>query len=388
MSRKLAWRKLLSDPPSAWQRLPLITRGVGDEILRAVDSDGEIDCGTEQPAVVVCRLTAAHPRERRRVAEAVEELIAEGFLRIEARDGSTILAVQLPDLSLAAKAPKSVRSGPGPNHERARTEPEARANPTRSEPEPDVNRARTEPEVGPNSAESFGSGSGEEKREEERREEKRREEINSPTRRGGLSRPCSRARAREAPTRPDPRPPDDRPPLERARSTLSVGYARHYERECGDLWQGMGANGQAIRDVAAWCAASNPDEPEAAAELVLAGMFADSWMRERRWPWGPVAKDPAKYAALGRETLERERRAARAQREAERRAAEEREREAQTEREAVPPPEEARALIRSLTSILSMPREDASQRTEERRRELEAQARQLREARKLREVAK
>ncbi len=126
--KKLSWRKLLSDPPSAWMRLPLITRGVGDELLRAVDADGEIDCGTEAPAVVVCRLAAAHPRERRRVAEAIDELVAAGFFALVVSDtGSRALCMQLPDISLARvpeASPKRARSGREPNPKRARSQPE------------------------------------------------------------------------------------------------------------------------------------------------------------------------------------------------------------------------------------------------------------------------
>ncbi len=148
---KLHWRKLLSDPPSAWVRLPMLTRGVGDEVLRAVDANGEIDLGDEPTAVVVCRLAAAHPRERRRVAEAIEELIAAGFLRLDSRPTGRALCVQLPDLSLA-------RSGR-----------EADVKRTRSQPEADVKLTRTGREVEGNSTEPLKSPPVEEKRVEEKR---------------------------------------------------------------------------------------------------------------------------------------------------------------------------------------------------------------------------
>lgn len=161
---KLTWRKLLSDPPSSWMRLPMITRGIGDEILRAVDASGEIDCGAEAPSVVVCRLAAAHPRERRRIVEGVDELIAAGFLSITDRDGSAILAVVMPDLSLARGAPKAAPK-------RTRSEREADVNPARSGREADAKLTRSQREVELKPAEPFDSGPVEEKRTEQKRTE-------------------------------------------------------------------------------------------------------------------------------------------------------------------------------------------------------------------------
>lgn len=114
-------------------------------------------------------------------------------------------------------------------------------------------------------------------------------------------------RAREP--RGEPRTPPQRPdlpPLDRARLALERGYAERYQRatalpgfENGDAWQGASANGQAIGSAAAWCAAE-PDAIDERVRLVLEGVFADPWMASRRWPWGPIAKDPAKFAAAAR----------------------------------------------------------------------------------------
>jgi hypothetical protein len=169
----------------------------------------------------------------------------------------------------------------------------------------------------------------------------------------------ARARARDDTHDPEPPEPDDRPPIERARSTLSRGYAERYERLTaapgatkGDPWMGQGANGQAIREVAAWCAAV-PEQAVERAEAVLRGMFADPWLggvdpktgKHRRWPWGPVAKDPAKYADLApvagpaeADAAERLRRAAERDRETFARMD-------AADREAVPPPPDILASI-------------------------------------------
>lgn len=175
--RKLTWRQLLSNPPSAWQRLSLLTRGVGDELLRALDGNGELDCGRDDPFAVVCRITGAHPRERRRVREAIDDLIRERFLVLIDRGGERVLRGQLPDLS-TGRAP--LEASPRPTQ----SEPESDPKRTQSEPEPDVKLTRSEPEVASNSSESFNVDP--ESREEERREENRRGEE-------------SERRAREAP---------------------------------------------------------------------------------------------------------------------------------------------------------------------------------------------
>lgn len=268
-ARKLAWRKLLSDPPSAWMRLPVITRGVGDEILRAVDSSGEIDCGTEPPEKVVCRLTAAHPRERRRIVEAVAELAAAGFVRIEARGLGAVLAIVMPDLSLARAPSKASR--PDGNH--ARSGREADVERTWSGPEANVERTRSGPEVEPNHAEAFNSGPVEEKREEE----KRTEEIIS-----------ARGEALES---------GGGALMDAARRALLRGYQERYELAFSDAWMGASRSFGDVGTCAAWAIARGSDELQRRVDALLDGAFRDEWMRTNRVPWGALARDPSRYAA-------------------------------------------------------------------------------------------
>lgn len=278
MTRKLAWRQLLSDPPSAWMRLPLLTRGVGDEILRAVDANGEIDCGSEPPATVVCRLAAAHPRERRRIVEAVQELIDARFLRLDQGDQGAVLCVQLPDLSLA-RAPER-----HPN--RTRTEPEPNVEPARSEPEPNVELTRTQPEIEPNTAESLESSPVEKRREEKKTEEEEERKPETPPRTiDESSRPSELAEAERL--------------VDQAQSLLLRGYQARYEAAAGDLWMGAGRVLTDVRTCARWCAARGTAELDGRAEKLLDGMF--DARRDRfaaaRWPWSWVARNPDEFAS-------------------------------------------------------------------------------------------
>lgn len=205
-----------------------------------------------------------------------------------------------------------------------------------------------------------------------------------------------RARAREAAPTPEPEPePEPRPsplpkppdplpsadtPIERARSLLTRGYAQRIEAVTGDAWMSADANRQAIRDVARWCA-SKPKLVDERACDVLDGLFADTWMRDNAYPWGPVAKNPAKYADAGRKSRQlaekrRRREADEARREAARVASQR-----EAEAGAVPPPAEAlRAIGRLVGAIGGVPDTGHRERRERRQRELEAQAAQLRAA--------
>jgi hypothetical protein len=166
---QLAWRKFMTDPPPAWQRLPVLVRGVGDELLRTLDRAGEIDCGAEPPEDVVLRLCAAHPRERKMVRSAIRQLVAEGFLDVVEADGRTTIRGLLPDLSISADRPKvGVRSTQGA--------PKVDVPQTQGAPKVDARSTQGDRMFPANSAEPLKSGPGEKSREEERREEKRREE--------------------------------------------------------------------------------------------------------------------------------------------------------------------------------------------------------------------
>lgn len=165
----LPWRKLRTNPGSGWERLSLLTRGVGDEILRALDGDDEIKCGGEAPAVVLCRLLAAWPRERRRVVEAYVELLESGHLSYSPADG--VIHAHLVDLG---GRPKATRSRPEADPKPARSAPEADPKLTRSQPEASPKPTRSAPEVGANSTGSFDTDPGDKRREEEIRAEQSR----------------------------------------------------------------------------------------------------------------------------------------------------------------------------------------------------------------------
>lgn len=153
---KQPWRRLAVSPSSDWTRLSLLTRGVGVELYRAADESGRISLGGEAPTQVVCRLLAAHPRERRRVAEAIDDMLRAGWLGVS----GDALTVHVGD-------PEPTRS-----------EPEASPKLTRSEPEADVKPARSEPDNRPNDAESFnGTPRALSEREDQIRSEKIRSDA-------------------------------------------------------------------------------------------------------------------------------------------------------------------------------------------------------------------
>lgn len=84
----------------------------------------------------------------------------------------------------------------------------------------------------------------------------------------------------------------------RVRGALVGGYARRYESAFSRAWMSASKSASDIDLVARWC--GSEADPMAAAQAVLDGAFADSWLLERRVPWGPVAKDPARYADAGK----------------------------------------------------------------------------------------
>lgn len=82
----------------------------------------------------------------------------------------------------------------------------------------------------------------------------------------------------------------------RVRSALVRGYQSRYERAFGDAWLSAPKAAADVDVVARWCTAGPEPERLSRVERVLDGAFADPWLVERRVPWGPIAKDPAKYA--------------------------------------------------------------------------------------------
>ncbi len=80
-----AWRKLYLKCPPSWLRLSVSARGLGSELIKYVEDDGRLDIGTDEPGVAVAYMLGARPREHKRIAEDVAELIADGYLVREDR---------------------------------------------------------------------------------------------------------------------------------------------------------------------------------------------------------------------------------------------------------------------------------------------------------------
>jgi len=79
-------------------QLPVFTRGIGAEILRRLDPAGGIDLAPgSDPMESLLSAVAAHPRERRRVREVMQELIDGGWLVLSGRRWEAYL----PDLERA-----------------------------------------------------------------------------------------------------------------------------------------------------------------------------------------------------------------------------------------------------------------------------------------------
>lgn len=84
-------------------------------------------------------------------------------------------------------------------------------------------------------------------------------------------------------------------PMARARALLVQGYQCRYRQAARDEWMGMARAHTDIGTVAAWCAAK-PEQLERRVNALLDGVFADEWMTANRWPWGNIARDPARWA--------------------------------------------------------------------------------------------
>ena len=259
---KLPWRKLYCDPRSSWTRLPLLTRGVGDELLRASDDDGRIVLDGEAPAQVVYRLLAVHPMERRRVREALDELVLAGWVTLT-RDAITVHVGEAQPKPKAHPTPTHVE--PNPSATRAHAEP----NPSPTQPQPE----RDSSPISMKSLDGMGTALSEREEKIEIREEGERD-----------------ARA--------PVPADfvDRSDRERAIvGVLLRLYRDAYERATGSAWMGASSAAGHVEIAARWCL-TEPD-PEAAAERFVAGAFATPRWRRSRWPWRWLVEDPAATAA-------------------------------------------------------------------------------------------
>lgn len=84
MSEAYTWLKFKLRTSTAWLSLPLMTRGLGDELLRYVDPrTGVIELpggNLEEKIEALWRVTAAHPKERRTATKHLERLLERGTI--------------------------------------------------------------------------------------------------------------------------------------------------------------------------------------------------------------------------------------------------------------------------------------------------------------------
>jgi hypothetical protein len=92
------------------------------------------------------------------------------------------------------------------------------------------------------------------------------------------------------------------PELEQARRLLTTGYQQRYEIATGNLWTSVNRAHRDIGEVAGWAASQHHKTGQQIPELVshvLDGFFGDDWAKEHRYPWGSLARDPARYLGKG-----------------------------------------------------------------------------------------
>lgn len=257
---RLPWRKLLTNPPLSWQLLPVVTRGIGTEILRHLDNSLSLPIGTETPHVAVCRMLGAHVRERRTVKAAIDELIKRGLLVLEGDDEARCLKARIPDLEEYEDTTV------------ARRQRDTDTTVARQCDDSGTTMARQPNRL--NSTESFNTTPVDKIREEEIREEhtEARARVSVLS---GLSSGLSSN-------------------LDSVVRELTRGYQARYEKHANDAWMAAAQNRREIQSVAAYVAAVPGETSEVVAD-VLDGFFASEWATKERWPWRALAKNPGSY---------------------------------------------------------------------------------------------
>lgn len=168
-----SWRKIYRTCPPSWLRLSVSARGLGSELLKYAEDDGSIDVGNDPPGLAVAYMLGARPREHKRIAEDVAELLRDGYL---VHQGQQLLIrnfVEAQDRTPGAKRTAEWRARKSeaqtPQRDVSRTSPDAshvtshvtshvhtsetsiRSDPTRHE------TIRREPPVGPPGARAIAS---------------------------------------------------------------------------------------------------------------------------------------------------------------------------------------------------------------------------------------
>ena len=70
------WRKLYVRVDAKWLSLPVSARGLGSELLKYADDNGDLHLGSDPPGVAVAFLLSARPKEHRRIADDLNLLMS------------------------------------------------------------------------------------------------------------------------------------------------------------------------------------------------------------------------------------------------------------------------------------------------------------------------
>lgn len=76
------WVKLWKEETGAFAQLPFLTRAVASELLKFLDDDGRMYCGTKHPGDALAFVAGATRGDRRVMRTAIDQLIEVGHLRV------------------------------------------------------------------------------------------------------------------------------------------------------------------------------------------------------------------------------------------------------------------------------------------------------------------
>ena len=101
------WRKLYTNRKGDWQRLSVLARGVGSELIKYADDGGLILTlrSDEEAGRAVAALMGARVKEIKPTADAVDELLADGYLVL---DGARVLIRNFIDAQ-SRRSPQAIR---------------------------------------------------------------------------------------------------------------------------------------------------------------------------------------------------------------------------------------------------------------------------------------
>lgn len=154
------WFALWRRESGSFAQLPLLARGIFDEVLKLTDDDGVIDIGAREPADAIAWALGADRADRRALAKYVPMLLADGCL---VHQGERLIAPSFRRWQPTAKRSRT-------SNEPTTNEHDAVANEPRTDHERATNAPRSDHETGDKSAEPFTSGphsKGEESKGEE-----------------------------------------------------------------------------------------------------------------------------------------------------------------------------------------------------------------------------